>query len=185
MSTAHTQLKRETGFWNPNYAIFWMGVVLLVSGCGDVDQTSPNTQRETLTTQASLLGHWEVTVVIDEEATRAYMREEGLPKEQVGGELIGLQQELSQTQLTVVFHSDGTLTTQTQSADGKETKHTEHWEVLESAEHSLTLKITQPEVERTVKVRFLNPDQFQIVENHTSLVQVLIFERQTGKVTSE
>ena len=183
MPTAHTQLKRETGPWKPYYAIFCMGVFLLVSGCGEVDHTSPNTQRETLPTQASILGHWEVTVIVDEEATRAFLREEGLPREQVGSELIGLQQELSQTRLTVVFHPDGTLSTQTKTADGKETKQTERWEVLEGAAHSLTLKITQPEVERKVKVRFLNPDQFQIVENPASLVQVLTFKRQTGKVT--
>ena len=184
MPNAHRRLERGIGPWKPSNAIIWIGVVILLTGCGEVEQTSPNTQRETLPVQPSILGPWEVTVVVDEEATRAYLREAGLPGELVGRELIRLQRELSQTRLTVVFHPNGTLTTQVQNADGKETKQTERWEVMEDSEHSLTLKIREPEIERTVKVRFLNPDQFQIVEINSSLAQVLQFQRQTGEVPS-
>ena len=156
----------------------------MLTGCSEVEPVSLKPQRKTLPTQPSLLGLWEVTVVIDEEATRAYLREEGLSGELVDGELAGLRHELSQTRLTAVFRPDGTMTSETRNADGTVTKNTEGWDVLETAEHSLVLKITQPEVERAVKIRFLNPDYFEITEKHASLVQVLKFERQTGKVSS-
>ncbi|MCA9069306.1 MAG: hypothetical protein KDA84_10305 [Planctomycetaceae bacterium] len=169
--------------WTSCWAAFWVGVAYLISGCGEAKRASPNSRREALSHQALILGHWKVTAVLDEEATRADLQQEGLSREKVGGELDDIKQRLSQTQLAVVFRPDGTLTSISKGPAGQETTHTERWEMLESSQGRLTLRITHQKVRRTVKLQFQNPDQFQIAEDRAPLVQALQFERQREENT--